>query len=154
MSEKIFPSLSDKSQLESGNVLAPRFNGDGLVTAVVTDTNSGEVLMVAHMNAEALKRTLETGQAWYWSRTRGELWLKGGTSGEIQMVDEIRVDCDQDAIWLKVRPQGHGAACHTGRRSCFYRRIDKDGAGLRLVTDGGEALFDPETVYGSGKSAK
>lgn len=148
MTDRYFPEPGDKTQLEAGEALTPRFDAGGLVTAVVTDADSGELLMVAHMNGEALKKTLDTGQAWYWSRSRGELWLKGGTSGEIQQVAEIRVDCDQDAVWLKVRPQGHGAACHTGRRSCFYRRIANDTGGYRLVADEEAALFDPEAVYG------
>ena len=146
-----FPVLADKARLEAGDVLAPRFDANGLVTAVVTDADSGELLMVAHMNAEALQKTLETGQAWYWSRSRKELWLKGGTSGETQQIAEIRVDCDQDAVWLKVRPQGHGAACHTGRRSCFYRRVGTEGGGFRLMVDEEPVLFDPDTVYGGKK---
>ncbi len=101
----------------------PRFGADGLVTCVATDAATGEVLMVAHMNADALARTIETGEAWYWSRSRGELWRKGATSGQVQAVAEMRVDCDQDAIWLKVRVGGDGGCCHTGRRSCFYRTI-------------------------------
>jgi phosphoribosyl-AMP cyclohydrolase len=101
------------------------------------DAGSGEVLMVAHMNAEALARTIETGEAWYWSRSRGALWRKGATSGQTQAVAEMRVDCDQDAILLKVRVGGDGGACHTGRRSCFYRRVvpgeGGSGAALALV---------------------
>jgi len=154
MTDKLFPEPGDKTQLESGEILTPRFDANGLVTAVVTDADSGELLMVAHMNAEALKKTLDTGQAWYWSRSRGELWLKGGTSGEIQAVEEVRVDCDQDAVWLKVRPQGRGAACHTGRRTCFYRRVEGNGETSRLIADGGPALFDPRMVYGSKKSGQ
>ena len=150
MTDPIFPTLSDKAELEEGDALAPRFDAAGLVTAIVTDADSGQLLMVAHMNAEALKQTLETGNACYWSRSRNKLWVKGETSGETQQVVEIRTDCDQDAIWLKVRQQGHGAACHTGRKSCFYRRIEKDGAGFRLVTDDEPPLFDPDDVYGGG----
>ena len=105
-------------------MLTPRFGADGLVTCVTTDAETGELLMVAHMNAEALARTIETGEGWYWSRSRAELWHKGATSGQIQSVVEMRVDCDQDAVWLKVRVAGDGGCCHTGRRSCFYRRID------------------------------
>jgi phosphoribosyl-AMP cyclohydrolase len=142
-----FPTLTDSHARENGEVLAPRFDANGLVTAVATDADTGDVLMVAHMNAEALARTIETGNTWYWSRSRGELWEKGATSGEIQAVVEVRVDCDQDAVWIKVRPQGKGAACHTGRRSCFYRRVDgKDGA-FRLVFDKDAPLFDPKEVY-------
>lgn len=146
---KAFPTLSDNKERESGTVLAPRFDANGLVTAVATDADSGEVLMVAHMNAEALARTIETGSAWYWSRSRGELWHKGATSGETQAVVEVRVDCDQDAVWIKVRPQGRGAACHTGRRSCFYRRIDSAGGGDSLIFDNDDPLFDPDEVYRS-----
>src|SRR3954466_13793587 len=118
-----FPVAASKQELEEGLVLAPRFGPDGLVTAVAADADTGEVLMVAHMNADALARTLETGEAWYWSRSRGELWRKGATSGQVQTGVEARVDCDQDAILLKVRVGGDGGCCHTGRRSCFYRVV-------------------------------
>lgn len=121
-----FPTAADRRALEEGVELAPRFDAGGLVTCVATDAASGDLLMVAHMNAEALARTLATGEAWYWSRSRASLWRKGETSGQIQKVVEMRVDCDQDAIWLKVIPGGDGGCCHTGRRSCFYRVI---GAG-------------------------
>jgi phosphoribosyl-AMP cyclohydrolase len=109
---------------ETGAVLDPRWDSNGLVTAVATDAHSGEVLMVAHMNAEALAATIATGEAVYWSRSRGELWHKGATSGHTQRVIEMRIDCDQDAIWLKV--EAAGPACHTGERSCFYRVVDGD----------------------------
>lgn len=115
------------ADLEQGSVLTPNFDANGLIAAIATDAESGEVLMLAWMNAEALRKTLDTGEAHYWSRSRGELWHKGATSGQVQVVDEIRVDCDQDAVWLKVYPQGDGGACHTGARSCFYRRIDGKG---------------------------
>ena len=104
----------------------PRFDANGLVTAVVSDAK-GAVLMLAMMNEEALRRTLESGEAWFWSRSRGELWHKGATSGNVLNVSEIRVDCDQDALWLIAEPAGDGVACHTGRRSCFYRRVEADG---------------------------
>jgi phosphoribosyl-AMP cyclohydrolase len=110
-----------KAEKEEGIRLDPRFGPDGLLTCVAVDAGSGEVLMVAHMNREALRRTVETGRAWYWSRSRRELWLKGATSGQTQTVVEMRVDCDQDAILIKVRVGGDGGSCHTGRRSCFYR---------------------------------
>jgi phosphoribosyl-AMP cyclohydrolase len=116
-----FPAAPDKSALEEGTTLAPRFDANGLVTCVTTDAATGELLMVAHMNADALARSIETGEAWYWSRSRGELWHKGATSGQIQTIVEMRVDCDQDALWLKVQVAGDGGCCHTGRRSCFYR---------------------------------
>jgi phosphoribosyl-AMP cyclohydrolase len=106
---------------ESGLALMPRFDANGLITAVVTDASTGDLLMVAHMNQEALTRTIETGDAWYWSRSRSELWRKGATSGHIQKVTELRIDCDQDAVWLKVDQTG--PACHTGARSCFYRAV-------------------------------
>jgi len=117
----LFPAAADKHALEEGTVLSPRFDANGLVTVVATEAVSGAVLMVAHMNAEALSRSIETGEAWYWSRSRQELWHKGATSGQIQTIVEMRVDCDQDAIWLKVRVGGDGGCCHTGRCSCFYR---------------------------------
>jgi phosphoribosyl-AMP cyclohydrolase len=111
---------------ETGLTLEPRWNAAGLITAVATDAASGAVLMVAHMNADALAATLATGEAHYWSRSRAELWHKGATSGHIQRVVEMRVDCDQDAIWLKV--EAAGPACHTGATSCFYRRVTGSGA--------------------------
>jgi len=122
-----FAAPGSKAELEGGTALTPRFVPDGLVTCVTTDAETGELLMVAHMNAEALARTLDTGEAWYWSRSRGELWHKGATSGQIQTLVEMRVDCDQDALWLKVRVAGDGGCCHTGRRSCFYRVVARSG---------------------------
>ena len=113
---------------ETGLMLDPKFDANGLITAVVTDITSGALLMVAHMNAEALRHTLETAEATFWSRSRGRLWKKGETSGHVLRVADIRIDCDQDAVWLIVDPAG--PACHTGERSCFYRRIDGD----RLVS--------------------
>ena len=118
-----FPAPGSKRELEEGLAFTPRFGADGLVTCVTVDHRTGEVLMVAHMNAEALAKTLETSEAWYWSRSRRELWHKGATSGQIQTVIEMRVDCDQDAILLKVSVAGDGGCCHTGRRACFYRRV-------------------------------
>ena len=109
---------------EEGLALAPKFDADGLVTCVATDVWSGDVLMVAHMNEEALRRTIETGEAWYYSRSRRALWKKGETSGNFQKVVEMRTDCDQDAVWLRVEVAGDGATCHTGRRSCFYRTVE------------------------------
>ncbi len=126
-----FAAAGSKQALEEGAVLAPRFDASGLIAAVATHADTGEVLMLAWMNAEALARTLQTGEAHYFSRSRQELWKKGETSGQVQAVEELRVDCDQDAVWLKVRPGGDGGACHTGRRSCFYRVL-KDG---RLTLD-------------------
>jgi phosphoribosyl-AMP cyclohydrolase len=127
------PASSDKSVLEEGRAFTPRFDAAGLVTAVTTDADSGEVLMVAHMNAEALALSLETGTAHYWSRSRKSLWKKGETSGNFQEIVEMRTDCDQDAVWLRVRPQGDGSACHTGRGSCFYRTVRHEGEKVELV---------------------
>ncbi|MBE7185084.1 MAG: phosphoribosyl-AMP cyclohydrolase [Methylobacterium mesophilicum] len=125
----------DKHADEESRTFAPRFDAKGLLTAVVTDAGSGELLMVAHMNDEALRLTLESGIAHYWSRSRGTLWKKGETSGNFQRVKEIRTDCDQDAVWLKVDVQGDGMTCHTGRRSCFYRRVEVEGDDVRLLKD-------------------
>jgi len=124
-----FPELASAHDLERGQTLAPRFDASGLIAAVAVDADRGEVLMLAWMNAEALALTVETGEAHYYSRSRQALWKKGETSGQVQTVVEIRVDCDQDAVLLKVRPQGDGGACHVGFRSCFYRVVE-DG---RLV---------------------
>jgi phosphoribosyl-AMP cyclohydrolase len=125
----------------------PKFDANGLVSAVVTDVRTGDVLMVAHMNEEALRKTIASGEAWYYSRSRKALWKKGETSGNVQRVIELRVDCDQDALWLKVEQQG-GGACHTGRRSCFYRAVPlgKTGA-VTLEFRDADKRFDPEKVY-------
>ena len=119
-----FAVAGSKQELERGVLLAPRFDADGLIAAVATHADTGEVLMLAWMNAEALKLSLETGEAHYFSRSRQALWRKGETSGQVQRIAEIRVDCDQDAVWLKVHPQGDGGACHVGYRSCFYRTVE------------------------------
>jgi phosphoribosyl-AMP cyclohydrolase len=124
MSEAIFATAPSIEALEHGSVLAPRFDAAGLIAAVATHAATGEVLMVAWMDAEALHRTLQTGVAHYFSRSRGRLWKKGETSGQVQAVAELRIDCDQDAVWLKVIPGGDGGACHTGARSCFYRAVE------------------------------
>ena len=117
-----------KSDLDESLTFTPRFDAAGLIGAIVQDAGDGTVLMFAHMNAEALQKTRETGLAHFYSRSRGKLWLKGVTSGETFSVVELRVDCDMDCVLLKVTPQGpKGAACHTGRRSCFYRRVKSDG---------------------------
>jgi phosphoribosyl-AMP cyclohydrolase len=110
---------------ETGSTLDPKYDGQGLITAVASDVTTGELMMVAHMNAEALAITRETGEAHFWSRSRGRLWRKGESSGNVLRVREMRIDCDQDAVWLLVEPAG--PACHTGARSCFYRRIEPDG---------------------------
>ena len=128
-----FPAPSDdKKALEEGVVFTPKFDADGLITAVVTDVSDGELLMVAYMNEQALSLTLETGVAHYWSRSRQQLWKKGETSGNMQKVIEIRTDCDQDAIWLKVEVMGDNVTCHTGRRSCFYRSLTNTGGNTVL----------------------
>lgn len=121
----------------------PRFDSSGLIPAIVTDAGDGTVLMFAFMNAEALRLTLQTGIAHFWSRSRNSLWKKGETSGELLQVTEVLTDCDQDTLQVKVRPLGRGAACHTGRKSCFYRRVEGDG----LVPVGPPPLFDPADVY-------
>lgn len=143
MSSFTDPTTLSHHDLEEGATLAPRFDAQGLVTAITVDAVSKDVLMLAHMNAEALALTLSTGVAHYWSRSRGKIWKKGESSGELQLVRDIRVDCDQDAVLLIVEQTGRGAACHTGRPSCFYRRIE-DG---RLVDTGAPKLFDPAEVY-------
>lgn len=138
-------STSQDVDREEGFRFQPKFDTAGLVTCVATDAATGEVLMVAHMNDEALRKTVATGEAWYFSRSRNALWRKGETSGQTQRVVEMRTDCDQDAIWLRVEQVG--AACHTGRKSCFYRKVEP-GAGtakLSLVDD--KRLFDPDAVY-------
>ncbi|MEL6781771.1 MAG: phosphoribosyl-AMP cyclohydrolase [Pseudomonadota bacterium] len=119
------PPLEDKAAQDETSELRPAFNADGLIAAIAQDADTGDVLMMAWMNAEALKATLDTGRATYWSRSRGALWMKGETSGHAQEVVALRVDCDQDAVLLTVRQAG--SACHTGRKSCFYRQADKDG---------------------------
>jgi phosphoribosyl-AMP cyclohydrolase len=140
--------VANNSEIEEGLAFAPQFGADGLVTAVVTDATSGDVLMVAHMNQEALRKTIESGEAWYYSRSRKQLWKKGESSGHVQRVVELRVDCDQDALWLKVEQVGEGA-CHTGRRSCFYRAVPLGKAGnVKLEFRDGDKTFDPKTVYG------
>ncbi|RWE60232.1 phosphoribosyl-AMP cyclohydrolase [Mesorhizobium sp.] len=148
MSAVEFPKApSDKKALEESTVFSPRFDASGLVTVVVTDAEDGMLLMVAHMNAEALALTLETGIAHYWSRSRSALWKKGETSGNVQNVVEMLTDCDQDAIWLRVKVMGHHATCHTGRRSCFYRTVGLiDGKGT-LASDGSKPLFDAKETY-------
>ncbi len=124
---------ADRQAREEGRAFLPRFDRDGLITCVTLDDSDGAVLMVAHMNADALALTLETGVAHYWSRSRACLWRKGDTSGQTQAVVEIRTDCDQDALVMRVVPGGDGGACHTGRRSCFYRVLQPDGPGAALV---------------------
>lgn len=145
-----FAARGSTEEVEESRAFAPKFDADGLITAVATDANSGELLMVAHMNEEALRKTIASGEAWYYSRSRKALWKKGETSGHIQRVLELRVDCDQDALWLKVEQQGPGA-CHTGRRSCFYRAVPLGkGGAVALEFRNGDKTFDPQSVYGGG----
>src|SRR5271156_1567641 len=140
-----FPAPGAAADLEEGVTLTPKFDADGLVTAVATDAVSGDVLMVAHMNAQALAKTIASGEAWYFSRSRGALWRKGETSGHTQRVVEMRIDCDQDAVWLKVEQVA--GACHTGRRSCFYRAVPLgQGSGAVKLQFREERVFDPKAV--------
>ncbi|HEX2215135.1 MAG TPA: phosphoribosyl-AMP cyclohydrolase [Xanthobacteraceae bacterium] len=144
-----FAPRASREETEEGRALAPKFDTDGLLTCVTTDAATGDVLMVAHMNAEALQRTVTSGEAWYFSRSRQALWRKGETSGHTQRVVEMRVDCDQDAVWIKVEQAGPGA-CHTGRISCFYRAVPLGPSGAKrfaLEFVDAERAFDPGTVY-------
>jgi phosphoribosyl-AMP cyclohydrolase len=136
------PAEADR---EEGLSFQPKFDASGLVTCVATDASSGDVLMVAHMNDEALRKTIATGEAWYFSRSRNALWRKGESSGHTQRVVEMRMDCDQDAIWIRVEQQG--AACHTGRQSCFYRAVTPGDGGTQLSLVDADRLFDPNAVY-------
>jgi phosphoribosyl-AMP cyclohydrolase len=154
--QPVFVPRGSTQEIEEGRALAPKFDADGLLTCVATDAASGEVLMVAHMNAEALARTIASGEAWYFSRSRKGLWRKGETSGHVQRVVEMRVDCDQDAVWIKVEQAGPGA-CHTGRRSCFYRAVPLGPGAVVSVTlefRDAEKAFDPNQVYGGGTKPK
>jgi phosphoribosyl-AMP cyclohydrolase len=135
----------DTDDIEEGLAFRPKFDASGLVTCVATDAATGDVLMVAHMNDEALRKTIASGEAWYFSRSRNSLWRKGETSGHVQRVVEMRMDCDQDAIWIRVEQTG--AACHTGRRSCFYRKVDTGEGETKLSFVDADKLFDPAKVY-------
>jgi phosphoribosyl-AMP cyclohydrolase len=139
-----FAPPASVSVLEEGAALTPKFDADGLVTCVATEASSGDVLMVAHMNAEALAKTIATGEAWYFSRSRRSLWKKGETSGHTQRVVEMRVDCDQDAIWIKVEQSV--AACHTGRHSCFYRAVPLGKPGAVTLEFRDAQIFDPKSI--------
>ncbi len=146
---KPFVPQDEKSEVEEGSDFSPKFDTDGLLPALAMDATTGEPLMLAYMNAESLRRTLEIGEAVYWSRSRQEFWHKGATSGHIQRIVEIRTDCDQDALILRVEQLGAGA-CHTGRNSCFYRTVipSTSGSPAKLTMIPGEKSFDPATVYG------
>jgi len=146
-----FAARTSIEQVEEGGELAPKFDARGLIACVTTDVRSGEVLMLGYMNVEALKRTIQTEEAHYWSRSRRALWRKGATSGLVQKVEELRIDDDQDAVWLRVSIQGSGASCHVGYRSCFYRRVPLGHAqpkDLELEFTESEKAFDPAAVYG------
>ncbi len=146
-----FANRTSVEQVEEGVVLAPKFDRDGLVPCITTDAKSGEVLMLGYMNPEALKQTIATGEAYYWSRSRQCLWHKGATSGLVQKVVEMRIDDDQDAVWLRVQIPGSGSSCHVGYRSCFYRAVDLHNSTdepPQLIYLEKEKAFDPNTVYG------
>ncbi len=133
MAGERFATVKDKHELEEGAKFAPRFDAAGLIVCMTVDAATNDPLMLAYMNAESLRLTLETSVAHYWSRSRNALWRKGDTSGQTQRVVEIRVDCDQDAILLRVDAGGDGGACHTGRKSCFYRSVDPATGALKFI---------------------
>jgi phosphoribosyl-AMP cyclohydrolase len=150
--ENPFAKRVSVEQVEEGSELAPKFDADGLVPVVTTDAASGEVLMVGYMNAEALRLSIETGDAHYYSRSRQTLWHKGDQSGLVQKIVEMRIDDDQDSVWLRVEVTGSGASCHVGYRSCFYRSVPtgtlpKKGP-VQLRFEEEEKTFDPQAVYG------
>ena len=151
-SDSLFSPRGSAHDIEEGIAFAPKFDDAGLIACVVTDAGSGEVLMVAHMNQEALARTIGSGEVWFYSRSRARLWRKGETSGHTQRVVEMRIDCDQDAVWIKVEQVA--GACHTGRRSCFYRAVPLGTSEGKLraakLEFRGERVFDPKAAYGKG----
>ena len=147
----LFDARTSVEQVEEGTALAPKFDDEGLIPCVTTDADTGEVLMLGYMNAEALERTIATSEAHYWSRSRQCLWHKGASSGLVQKIVEMRIDDDQDAVWLRVQVAGSGASCHVGYRSCFYRSVplghtEKKRPELRFEES--EKLFEPTEVYG------
>ena len=148
MNKVIFAKRESIEQVEEGKVLAPKFDLNGIIPVVVTEKSSGEVLMLGYMNKDSLRKTIETKEAYYWSRSREVLWKKGDSSGMIHEVDEILIDDDQDSLLLKVTIKGLGASCHVGYKSCFYRslqNVTEDGVELEFTED--EKVFDPEIVY-------
>jgi phosphoribosyl-AMP cyclohydrolase len=149
LASPLFSPRGSEQEIEEGQTFAPKFDAGGLIACVVTDLQTGALLMVAHMNAQALEQTISTGEAWFYSRSRQALWKKGETSGLVMHVVEMRVDCDQDVLWLRVEQSAAGA-CHTGRRSCFYRAVVRGGpdAPLTLAFRDDERVFDPAKVYG------
>ncbi len=145
-----FAPRTSIEQVEESNQLAPKFDEQGLISCITTDAKSGDVLMLGYMNEEALKRTMATGEAHYWSRSRQVLWHKGATSGLVQHVEEMRIDDDQDAVWIKVRVDGNGASCHVGYHSCFYRNVpvaQPQTTSDALTFNESDKVFDPEHVY-------
>ena len=151
MSSYVFPARTSTAEVELGTTLQPKFGPDGLIPCITQDVHSGEVLMFAFMNAESLAHTLKSGKATYWSRSRQKLWVKGEESGNVQLVREVRTDCDQDVLLIKVEQAGPAnASCHNGYKSCFYRRLVNvdaaDRTGFKLAFTA-ERLFDPATVY-------
>lgn len=148
---RIFATRETIEQVEEGDELAPKFDANGLIPAITTDADTGEVLMLGYMNVEALEKTIATGEAHYYSRSRQKVWHKGATSGLVQKIRELRVDDDQDAVWLRVDVSGNGASCHVGYRSCFYRSVPTGAvadAPVKLNFEEDEKTFDPEEVYG------
>jgi len=151
--KSLFAPRKSVEEVEEGDILLPRFNSEGLIPVVTTDFDSGELLMHGYMNQDALVKTIETGEAFYWSRSRKKLWHKGATSGLLQHVREMRIDDDQDSIWLRVKVDGVGASCHVGYRSCFYRAVPvgiplQDAIKL-LEFKEDKKLFDPKKIYGN-----
>jgi len=149
--EVTFAQRTSIEQVEEGAELAPKFDSEGLIACVTTEADTGEVLMLGYMNAEALEKTIATGEAHYWSRSRNVLWHKGATSGLVQRLVEMRIDDDQDAVWLRVAVAGSGASCHVGYRSCFYRKVpvaDDRVKGDALTFMESEKQFDPVEMYG------
>ncbi len=154
----LFQKRMSIEQVEESNELAPKFDKDGLISCITTDATSGEVLMLGYMNAEALEKTIATGEAYYFSRSRQVLWHKGATSGLVQNIVEMRIDDDQDAVWIRVKVAGNGASCHVGYRSCFYRKVPvgnrnentsrqlDEQISLEFIEH--EKTFDPLAVYG------
>ena len=147
----MFAERKTIEQVEEGNELAPKFDHDGLIPVVTTDFQSGELLMHGYMNQEALTKSIETGEAYYYSRSRKQLWHKGATSGLVQHIKELRIDDDQDCVWMRVEVAGSGASCHVGYRSCFYRKVPTGpirGNERVLEFVESEKVFDPQDVYG------
>jgi phosphoribosyl-AMP cyclohydrolase len=151
MLDNMFAKRVSVEQVEEGTQLAPKFDADGLIPVVTSSVKTGEVLMLGYMNQEALAKTIATGEAHYWSRSRQMLWHKGATSGYVHKVSELRIDDDQDALWMSVTMDGKEASCHVGYRSCFYRAVPTGNISLEKITlefKESEKTFDPEEVYG------